>query len=249
MRIVSRKKRAGSTTFKNHDGKMKRISKYDPFLIGKSDDQLIQMYGAAGELPQNHLVISPTILHTKNRTFDMSVKKQTKTMRINQSSGLIMKNQLSHKSQVHNYGILSRMTFSGAIRYQPANSGKLFRISEETIACETLKDNTVFDIFFSYDGMIGTNSRKGGANFNIGITVAYEDELKIVSKMDGIHYIGAKTCKGRDRLTDNLVKTRGTRVTFVIHYEINLAANTDPMSVSEIHFQKPENNFFKIITK
>ncbi len=170
-------------------------------------------------------------------------------MRLNESSGLIIKNQLSHKTQVRNYGILSRMVFSGAVRYQPPNNGKIFRICEETIACETLKDNTVFDIFFSWDGMIGTNSGNGGANFNISMTAAYEDELKLVSKMDGIHYLGAKTCKGRSHLTNNLVKKRGTRVTFVIHYEINLTAFSDPMSVSEVHFQKPENNFFKIITK
>ncbi len=228
---------------------MTRLCKYDSFLIGKSDDQLVQMYGTAGVLPYNNLVISPTGSHAKNRDFNLSVKKQTSTMRINESSGWIIKNQLTHKSKVHNYGILSRMFFSGAIRYQPGNKGKLFRIYEETIACESLKENTIFDVFFSYDGMIGTTSRNGGANFNISLTVAYENELKIISKMDGISYLGAKTCKGRSHLTDNLVKTRGTRVTFVIHYEINLAANADPMSVSEVHFQKPENNFFKIITR
>jgi hypothetical protein len=228
---------------------MRRLSKYDSFLIGKSNDQLVQMYGAAGELPKNHLVISPTVSLAEDRSFDLSVKKQTHTLRINESSGLIIKNQLSHKSEVHNYGILSRMFFSGAVRYQPGNKGKIFRVCEETIECETLKDNTIFDIFFSWDGMIGTNSSSGGANFDISLTAAWEDELKILSKMDGILYLGAKTCKGRSHLTNNLVKKRGTRVTFVVHYEINLGAFTDSKSVSEVHFQKPENNFFKIITK
>ncbi len=228
---------------------MTRLSKYDSFLIGKSNDQLVQMYGAAGELPQNHLVINPIVSLAENRSFDLSVKKQTHTLQINESSGLIIKNQVTHKTRVRNYGILSRMSFSGAVRYQPGNKGKIFRICEETIACETLKDNTVFDMLFSWDGMIGTNSGNGGANFNISLTAAYEDELKLLSKMDGILYLGANTCKGLSHSTDNLVKKRGTRVTFVIHYEINLGAFTDPMSVSEVHFQKPENNFFKIITK
>ena len=228
---------------------MARPGKYDSFLTGRTTDQLVEIYRAAGDLPENPPVINPAVSRAGNRRFDLAVKTQVRTLQVNESSGLIIKNNLSHNTRVHDYGILSRMIFSGAVRYQPGKKGKIFRVHEETITCETLKENTSFDIFFSYDGMIGTTAGYGGANFNISLTAAYEDELKTLSKTDGINNLGAKTCKGEKRLKDNFVKARGTRVTFVIHYEINMAAFSGPMSVSEAHFQSPGNNFFKIVTK
>ncbi|MEH0022236.1 MAG: hypothetical protein V6Z89_21460 [Desulfobacter sp.] len=228
---------------------MEGPGKYNPLLTGKSKKQIAQIYGAAGRLPENRLVVSPVVSHARKRSFDMAVKKQTRTMWINETSGLVIKNKLSHRSKVHSYGIISRLFFSGAIRYQAGTPGKLFRICEETIECETLKDETVFDVFFSYDGMIGTNSEDGSAGFNISLTMAYGDELKILSKMDRIGRLGAKNHKDLLYMADNLVEAKGTRVVFVIHYEVSLNAGATPMSVSEVHFETPANNFFKIITK
>lgn len=223
--------------------------KYNPYLIGKSYDDLVQRYGTAGQLPSNQLVINPNYSHAKDRGFDLAVKKQVKSARTNESSGWIIKNRFSGLYQLHNYGILFPMMLSGAVRYETDKDGKIFQFQEHTIECETLKDDVTFDIFFSWDGMFGTNSQEGWANFSTCLTMNYDQETKILSKMDGISYLGAKTCNGSSKLTDNFVKKSGTPVTFVIRYEMDLAATSNPMSVSELHFRNPATNFFKIVTR
>ena len=223
--------------------------KYNPFLIGKSSENILQRYGKTGQIPSNQIVINPNYSHAKDRGFDLAVKKQVKSARTKESSGWIIKNRFSGLYQLHNYGILFQIVLSGAIRYQTDKDGKIFQFCEQTIECETLKDDVTFDIFFSWDGMFGTNSQEGWANFSTSLTMSYDQETKILSKMDGISYLGAKTCNGSSKLTDNFVKKSGTPITFEIRYEMDLAATSNPMSVSELHFRNPATNFFKIVTR
>lgn len=227
---------------------MTTLDKYNHFLIGKSSDDILQMYETAGRSTSNQIVINPNYSHARDRVFDLAVKKQFKSARTNESSGWIIKNRFSGHYQLHKYGILFQLMLSGAIRYETDKNGRIFQFCEHTIECETLKDDVRFDIFFSWDGMFGTNSQEGWANFSTSLTMSYDERTKILSKMDGISYLGAKNCKGSSKLTDNLVKKTGTPITFVIRYEIDIAATSNPMSVSEIHFKKQGTNFFKIVT-
>lgn len=226
---------------------MERPGKYDPVLLDMSKDQPANLYSRAGKLPSHKLVISPEVQVAQKRSFDLAVKRRKHTLKIDEASGWIIRNKFSTRTRVQDYGIVSRYFFVGVSRYK--DPGKIFQVREETIECETLKDETVFDVYLSFDGMIGTNSKGGGAGFNIGISVAWEDELKLLSENDMILDMGARNCKGRIQLLNNVVAAKGTPVTFIIHYEMNVTANGTPMSVSEVHFEEPVNNFFKIVTR
>ncbi len=224
---------------------MAKPGKYDPVLLGPSQDA--KLYGSAGKLPSHNIVISPEIQVAKKRSFDLLVKRQKQTLKINDSSGWIIRNKFSTSTKVQDYGIVSRYFFVGVIRYDAP--GKVFQVREETIECETLKDDTVFDVYLSYDGMIGTNSNGGRAGFNMSMSVAWENELKLLCEKDIIRDMGAKNCKGQAHLMNNVVAAKGTRVTFVIHYELDVTAKGTSMSVSEVHFEEPANNYFKIVTR
>ena len=220
---------------------------YDPVLLDTSKDQPAKLYSRAGKLPSHKLVISPRVQVAQKRSFDLAVIRRKQTLKIDDISGWIIRNKFSTITRVQDYGIVSRYFFAGVIRYD--EPGKIFQVREETIECETLKDETVFDVYLSFDGMIGTNSKGGSAGFNIGISVAWEDKLKLLSEKDAIRELGAKDCKGRGQLLNNVVAAKGTRLTFVVHYEMNVTADGTPMSVSEVHFEESVNNFFKIVTR
>ncbi|MCG8614657.1 MAG: hypothetical protein MI802_00465 [Desulfobacterales bacterium] len=135
------------------------------------------------------------------------------------------------------------------VRQKAEKAASLFRVLEDTILCETRRENTIVDIYFSWEGMLGTTVEKGHASFNYSLMAAYGDTLKMLSHSDAINRLGAKNCKGRSSLKDNRIKKKGTRVTFVVHREIRLNTPAEANAISEIHFESPESNFFKIITR
>ncbi|MDX2441299.1 MAG: hypothetical protein QNK40_12210 [Desulfobacterales bacterium] len=228
---------------------MPKTKKGNPFLIGLSDHDIMEMYGTSAQDKANLLIINEYAEHIKNRPFDLKLNKEYQSIRKNESTGWILKNQISGRFDLFKYGILFQMLLCGAIRYRKDQPAHIFQDSEHTIECVTAKNDVIFDIYFFWDGMCGTNSQQGWANFGISLSMVYGDKTASLSKMDGISYIGAKIAKGSLKLTDNFVKKKGTPVRFVIRYEMDLAANSDPLAVSEIHFEKPANNYFKIVTK
>lgn len=221
---------------------------YPAALVGSRT----QMTYGSGAPYQHHP--SPTTSKFKNQAFGLSVIKQTRTMRINETTGLetggrVTKNLFAQRSQSTDFGIISRLFCAGVVRQKRKSPATLFRVLEDTIICETRRDNTILDIYFSWDGMIGTTADKGQASFNFSIMTAYGETLKMLSHSDAINRLGAQTCNGRSSLRDNHIKDLGTRVTFVIHREIRLGTPAETNAISEIHFESPESNFFKIITR
>ena len=174
---------------------MANSGKYDPVLEGALRRQPAKLYGSAGKLPSHDLVISPEFQVAKKRSFDLAVKRQKQTLKIDKSSGWIIRNKFSTRTKVQDYGIVSRYFFVGVLRYD--DPGRIFQVREETIECETLKDETVFDVYLSYDGMIGTNSQGGRAGFNIGISVAWEMNSNCFVKKTSSGIWERKTARAR----------------------------------------------------
>jgi len=219
-----------------------------PFKIGILEDEIMQMYKPV-QNQSNLLVINEHVRHVKNRTFDLKVNKEYQSHRKNISKGWIVKNQFFGRFALHHYGILFQMFLCGALRYEEGQDAMISQSGEHTIECVTEKDGVLFDVYFFWDGMCGTNSQQGWANFDFNLSMSYETESGCLSKVDGISHFGAKTSKGNLKLADNFVEKQGTLVRFVIRYEMDLAANSDPLAMSEVHFDKPACNYFKIVTK
>jgi hypothetical protein len=219
------------------------------FKIGITIQEIMQMYSIPIQNQSNLLVINEYTNHVKNRPFDLKVTKEYQSRRTNISKGWILKNQFFGRFDLHHYGILFQMFLCGAIRYEEGQDARISQSCEHTIECVTEKDGVLFDVYFFWDGMCGTNSQEGSANFDFNLSMAYETESGCLSKMDGISYLGAKTAKGSMKLADNFVEKQGTLVRFIIRYEMNLAAKSDPLAMSEVHFDKPGGNYFKIVTR
>jgi hypothetical protein len=228
---------------------MPKTGKANSFLIGVSDNDIMQKYGATGSTEPNLLDINNYYTHVKNRSFDLNLQKEYQSARKKESKGWILKNQFSNRVNLYPYGILFEMHMDGAIRYEQDKKAHILQACEHTIECTTARDSVMFDIYFFWDGMCGTNSQQGLANFDINLSMGYGQRTGSLSKMGEISHLGAKTSKGSLKLTDNFVEKQGTPVRFVIRYEMVLVANSDPLSVSEVHFNKPAGNYFKIVTK
>lgn len=228
---------------------MPKIKKDNPFRIGISENEIMQMYGIPIQNQSNLLVINEHGYQVKNRPFYLKVNKEYQSHRTTISKGWIIKNIFSGRFDLHHYGILFQMFLCGVIRYEEGQDARILQTEEHTIECVTKKDGVLFDVYFFWDGMCGSSSHKGWANFNFNLSVTYENESGCLSKGDGISSIGAKTFKGSLKLVDNFVKDQGTLVRFVIRYEMDLAANSDPLAMSEVHFDKVGLSYFKIVTK
>ncbi|MBA3011146.1 MAG: hypothetical protein KKF12_14165 [Proteobacteria bacterium] len=229
---------------------MPKTRKENPFLIGMSENDIMQTYGSSDQRQSNLLDITNYSAHIKNRSFDLDLQREYRSPpKKNESTGYVLDNKFSGRFKLYEYGILFEMLLSGAVRYERDKNAHIIQTWEHTIECVTAKDGVVFDVYFFWEGMCGTNSSQGWANFGINLSVRYKDGSGSLSEMDGISCLGAKTCKGNSKLIDNFVKKKGTPVTFVIRYEMDLAANSDPLAISEVRFDKPANTYFKIVTK
>ena len=169
-------------------------------------------------------------------------------MKIDHPSGRVTKNLFAQRSQSDEFGIASSLFCAAVVRRKDGQPASLLRVLEDTIVCETVRDNTRLDIYLAWEGMLGTTTDNGRASFNFGLMTAYGDTLKMLSRADVVNRMGARTCKGRSSLKDIHIADKGTQVTFVIHREIRLDIPDGPNAISEIHFEKPDDNFFKIIT-
>ncbi len=227
---------------------MPKKKKDNLFKVGILEHEMMQMYRPV-QNQSNLLVINEYANHAKNRPFDLKVSREYQSHRKNISKGWILNNQFWGRFNLHHYGILFQMLLCGAIRYEEGQDARISQSGEHTIECVTEKDGVLFDVYFFWDGMCGTNSKQGFANFDFKLTMTYENGSGCLSKMDGISYLGAKTSKGSLKLADNFVEKQGTIVWFVIRYEMDLAATSDPLAMSEVHFDKPASNYFKIVTK
>lgn len=229
---------------------MPKTRKENPFLIGMSENDIKQMYGSSGQDHSSLLDISNHSAHIRNRTFDLDLHREYRpSPQKKESKGYILDNNFSGRFKLYPYGILFEMLISGAVQYERDQNAHIIQTGQHTIECLTAKDDVVFDIYFFWDGMCGTNSSQGWANFGITLSVKYKNGAGSLSEMDGISCLGAKICKGNSKLIDNVVEKKGTLVTFVIGYEMDLAANSDPLAISEVRFDKPANTYFKIVTK
>lgn len=218
-------------------------------MIGMSEKDMVSRYESVHQPQPNLLVINEYSDLAARRAFDLEITKESTTFRKNEHQGWILKNGFIHRSGHERYGILFQMMMDGAIRYEPEKDAYISQICEQTIDCITKKDGTIMDVYFAWDGMIGTNSRNGYANFNISLTLSCENDIRSLSKMDGISYLGAKTCKGSNKITNVFVKKAGTPVQLIIRYEMELMSASDAYAVSEVHFHQPTANFFKIVTR